>query len=179
MPPPIVDEKGQFVKGHPRLPGAGMKRGSQLRNTKLLKDAILLAGGVGANILVAREIIERQKAEAEKKDGKLVADELEKCVAQNGALVGYLAWLSINHPNAYASLLGRVLPLEAKIDSHKEVVYKTVDDIKREIEDMKLPMDRILPLLLDVEKFTPRTTQDQATRATDAILDDPEVDRGS
>ena len=172
---PVINEKGQFVKGHPRLPGAGMKPGSQLRNTKLLKDAILLGGGVGANLLVQREIIERQKQELFEKDGERVAGELEQCVAENGALVGYLAWLSVEHPSAFASLLGRVLPLQIRDDSHKEVVYRSVEEIQREIDDLKLPMDRLAPLLLG--KYVPRERDTQIEDASDAVLDDTEVDR--
>ena len=172
---PVINEKGQFVKGHPRLPGAGVAPGSQLRNTKLLKDAILLGGQAGVSMLVQREIVERAKDESLKKDGERVAGELEQCVAENGALVGYIAWLSINHPNAYAALLGRVLPFQVKVDSHKEVVYRTVEEIQRDIDALKIPMDRLAPLLLG--KYVPRERDTEIEEASDAVLDDAGVDR--
>jgi hypothetical protein len=169
-------ERGQFAKGHTKIPGSGQKAGVHVRNTRLLKDAILLGGEAGANLLVQREIIERAKDESLKKDGERVAGELEQCVAENGALVGYLAWLSVEHPSVYGSLLGRVLPLQVKIDSHKTVEYRTVEDIQRDIDALKLPMERIAPLLLD--KYVRRERDTQIEDASDAVLDDAEADRG-
>ena len=166
-----------FKKGRPRT--GGRPRGGINRNSKLLKEALLLAGAVTGDRFAEREIIASSKAEALNQDGERIAGELEELVEEHGALVGYLSWLAEHHVSAYASLLGRVLPMQIKVDSHKEIVYKTVAEVQREIDALKLPMDRIIPLLLGVDKSTPRTTQDQATRATDAILDDPEVDRGS
>jgi hypothetical protein len=172
MPTPL------FKKGHPRL--AGRPRGGINRNSKLLKDALLIAGAVTGDRFVMREIIESSKAEALDKDGQRIAGELEELVEEHGPLIGYLSWMAEYHVSAYASLLGRVLPMQIKVDSHKTVVYKSVEEVQREIEKLKLPLDRIMPLLFDV-KSTPRTTQDQATieESTDAVLDDDEGDRGS
>jgi hypothetical protein len=135
------------VRGHPKF--GGRQPGSTNRNTRLLKDAILLAGSVTAERFVMREIIELSKTEALDKDGQRVAGELEECVEENGALVGYLSWLAEHHPTAYASLLAKVLPLQVKIDSHKTVEYRSVEEIQRDIDALKLPMDRIAPLLLN------------------------------
>ena len=90
-------------------------------------------------------------------------------------MVGYLSWLAEHHPSVYGSLLGRVLPLQVKIDSHKDIVYKTVEEIQQEIADLKLPMDRLAPLLLG--KYVPRERDTQIEDASDAVLDDGKVDR--
>ncbi|MCW5678440.1 MAG: hypothetical protein KIT65_10900 [Xanthobacteraceae bacterium] len=63
--------------------GAGRKKGVPNKTTQALKDAILLA------------------AEQRGEDGK----------GKNG-LTGYLKFLANDEPKAFASLLGRVLPLQ-------------------------------------------------------------------
>lgn len=165
MPSPLA------IKGHPRF--GGRPRGQANRNTRLLKDAILLAGAVTADRFVMREIIELSKIEALDKDGERIAGELEGCVEEHGALVGYLSWLAEHHPAVYGSLLGRVLPLQVKINSHKDIEYKSLEEIQREIADLKLPMDRLMPLLL--EKYVSREPDTQIKQASDAV--DTEVDR--
>ena len=168
MPTPL------FKKGHPRL--AGRPRGGINRNSKLLKDALLLAGAVTGDRFAEREIIASSKAEALDHDGQRIAGELEECVEEHGALVGYLSWLAEHHPSVYGSLLGRVLPMQVKVDSHKDMVYKTVEEIQQEIADLKLPMDRLAPLLLG--KYVPRERDTQIEDASDAVLDDGKVDHG-
>ena len=169
MPTPL------FKKGHPRL--AGRPRGGINRNSKLLKDALLLAGAVTGDRFAVREIIESSKAEALDQDGQRIAGELEELVEEHGALVGYLSWLAEHYPAVYGSLLGRVLPLQVKIDSHKDIVYKTVEEIQQEIADLKLPMDRLAPLLLG--NYVPRERDTQIEDASDAVLDEGKVDRDS
>jgi hypothetical protein len=163
--PQVTNERGQFIKGHPKLPGAGVQRGTHNRNTKLLKDAILLGGSVGGSMLVAREIIERAKNEALDKDGRRVAGELEKCVAENGALVGYLAWLSLEHPATFGPMLTRVLPMQVKMNTEQPVVYRSLEEIQHDIDQLNIPLERLAPLLLE---RAPREGGDLDRREEDA-----------
>lgn len=88
-----VKAQGRFKKGDPRPPGAGRRPGSPNRTTVLVKHAILNAGMYA---------------------GYPIWDKQTKRWRQTGdqELTGYLTWLSLTHPSAYASLLGRVLPLQ-------------------------------------------------------------------
>ena len=151
------------IKGHPKF--GGRPRGQANR-----KDAILLAGAVTADRIVMREIIELSKAEALDKDGERMAGELEECVEEHGALVGYLSWLAEHYPAVYGSLLGRVLPLQVKIDSHKDIVYKTVEEIQQEIADLKLPMDRIMPLLISPRRVQRKIRQQLRRQVTPFLM---------
>lgn len=63
--------------------GAGRPKGSPNRTSTLLRDAILMAA----------------EAAGEDEQGK-------------GGLMGYCAFLAKNEPRAFASLLGRVLPMQ-------------------------------------------------------------------
>ena len=142
----------RFVKGAERPMNAGRKRGSVNRMTPLLKDALLLAGSVAGDRLVEREIIERRARDAAENDLPESAGELKQAVEENGSLVGYLSWLALEHPTAYAPLLGRVLPLQIRVDSHKDIVYRTTEEIDRDFRALllRLPKDLIAPLLIEV-----------------------------
>jgi hypothetical protein len=137
----------RFVKGAERPMNAGRKLGSVNKTTPLLKDAILLAGCVAGDRLVEREIIERRARDAAENDSPESAGELKQAVEENGSLIGYLSWLALEHPTAYAPLLGRVLPLQIRVDSPK-VVYRTFEEIKREIR-ARVPKDVLEMLLID------------------------------
>jgi hypothetical protein len=165
----------QFVKGAARPGNAGRKPGSANRTTPVLKDALLLAGCVAGNRLVELEIIERHARNTAENDSPESAGELKQAVEEHGSLVGYLSWMALEYPTAFASLLGRVLPLQVRVDSHKDVVYRTVEEIQKDIDALNLPMDRIAPLLLD--KYVSRERDTQIEEASDAVLDDTEVDR--
>ena len=129
-----------------------------------------------------REIIELSKAEALSEDGQRVAGELEQLVDDYGGLVGYLSWLAEHHPNAYASLLGRVIPLQVRMDSHKDIQYRTMADVQRDIEELSKPLRRIAPMLLkmtiDHNDTKPQPVDVQEDRE-DGHFDDAEVESGS
>ena len=48
------------------------------------------------------------------------------------------------------AFLGRLLPFQVKVDAHKTVEYRSVEEVKRDIVRMRLPLRRIIPLLLDI-----------------------------
>ena len=73
-------------KGAPKTPGSGRKKGTPNKTTQLLKDAVLKAAALRG------EQIGSPKG----------TTGLEK----------YLVWLSKEHPQAFSSLLGRVLPMQ-------------------------------------------------------------------
>ena len=152
-----------FKKGQPRL--VGRQRGSINRNSQLLKNALLIAGAVTGDRFVAREIIESSKKEALDHDGMRIAGELEECVEQYGPLVGYLSWLAEHHPAAYASMLGKVLPLQIRVNLHKDIQYRTLADVQRDIDALSEPLRRIAPKLISmtmnrVNTNPPRASED-------------------
>ena len=81
-----------FRKGKPRPEKAGRRAGTPNRTTTYLKHAILGAG---------------DRVGFPKWNKKL-----KQMVRGAGGLDGYLDWLALNEPKAYATLLGRVLPLQ-------------------------------------------------------------------
>jgi hypothetical protein len=140
----------KFEKGNKRPLNAGRKRGSINKTTSYLKDMILLGGSIGGDLLVEREKIERRSRDATEINSPGSAGPLQRVVEQNGAFAGYLTWLSVEHPTAYAPLLGRVMPLQNRDDSHKDVVYRSVEEIQREIDALEVQMRRLAPLLRNV-----------------------------
>ena len=169
-----------WKKGEARL--LGRTHGAINRNHKLLKDALLIAGAVAGDRFVVREIIESTKAAEElNEDGKRIAGELEECVEEHGALIGYLSWMAEHHTASYATLLGKVLPTQ--INSHKDITYRTVEDIQRDIRELSAPLRRIAPLLLnmtlDHEDEKPQQQVDAQEDNDAGLLDDAEVKSGS
>jgi hypothetical protein len=136
----------KFVKGAERPMNAGRKPGVANKMTPLLKDAILLAGAIGGDLLVEREIIERRLRHAAENDSPESAGELQQLVEKHGSRVGYIAWLSIEHAPAYARLLGGVMQLQVRADSHKDIGYRTVEEIQRDI--MALQPKYLIAMLL-------------------------------
>lgn len=80
----------RFKKGDPRPAGAGRRPGQLNRFTTVLKVAILNAG---------------ERAGFPKIKGK-------KIQPGPGGLESYLVWLALYEPKSYATLLGRVLPMQ-------------------------------------------------------------------
>jgi hypothetical protein len=109
----------KFEKGGKRPPDAGRKVGSTNKTTGVLKEAILLAA-------------------------QQVGDLNER--GRDG-LVGYLRFLACNYPQAYVSLLGRVLPLQVRVDGQTEVTYRTVVEVEREMASRGFPIEEVTRLL--------------------------------
>lgn len=99
--------------GESRKKNGGRKSGTPNKNTKILKDAILMAAELSG----------------EDKNGK-------------DGLVGYCKNLADNEPKAFASLLGRVLPTQMALtdddgDLPSEILINIVTP-KRELTDAEL-----------------------------------------
>ena len=90
--------------------------------TRIIKEAILLAGEAQGNKIAA--------ANKEPREG----------------LVSYLKHLAANHPQSYAMLLGKVLPMQIERLSTTTAEYKRSRSCSRHCE-RGLPVERIYPLL--------------------------------
>jgi hypothetical protein len=135
-----------FVPGDPR---AGRPRGATSRDTRLLKDAIMLASRLTGDVslIEARSL---KNARAKLKAIAALYNETEEDAAKRGGLVGWLCYLAREHPQSFASLLAKVLPLQLKLEANELVTYQSMDDIQRDIRAMKLPLRRLMPLLADM-----------------------------
>ena len=101
-----------FKKGHEKL--GGRKVGSINRSTKLLKEAVLLAA----------------ELEGSNQRGK-------------DRLVGFLRMVAREDLRGFVMLLGRVLPLqvESRTDERAEVPYRTVEEVRHELEALGITFD--------------------------------------
>lgn len=87
------------VSGNP----AGKPVGAVTKNTRLLKDAIMAAAEIAGDRLRARDLIAIKKA--------LKSDEPAELVDAAG-LTRYLVHLAEAEPRAFATLMGKVLPMQ-------------------------------------------------------------------
>lgn len=112
--PAKKENAGQFKKGD--AANTGRRVGAIAKNTRILKDAIMLA------------------AELEGSDGE-----------GTGKLVGYLRKVAREDVRAFVSLLGRVIPLQVEqrqVENKSEkVIYKSVEEVQRELESRGISMD--------------------------------------
>ena len=84
------------------------------------------------------------------KDCVLIAAELEG-MNQNGkdGMVGFLRRVAREDITAFVSLLGRVIPLQAnnERDVQVDVVYKTVEEVRRELASRGIDMEVMARIL--------------------------------
>ena len=140
-----------FTKGKKRPINAGRKRGSVNKTTGILKEAILLAAALEGDIS-----LQNFKKSAQR------YRETDTEAAKRGGLVGYLRYLAREHPQSFAALLGRVLPMQVRVDAHSETVFRTVADVREEFERRGLSLDAVAPLLLEGRTWEPEYDDDQS-----------------
>ena len=101
----------------------------------------------------------------DKRQRKLLRERYKKLTeeaAERGGLVGYFRWVAREHPTAMMSFLARLLPSQVKVDAHKTVEYRSVEEVKRDIVMRRLPLGRIIPLLLDIAGSGPASNSQDA-----------------
>ena len=135
----------RFEKG--RAKTGGRVKGSPVTNSLLLKDAALLACQLEGDIdLLGIDLKNKRQRKLLRERYKELTDE----AAERGGLLGYFRWVARQHHTAMMSFLGRLLPFQVKVDAHKTVEYRSVEEVKRDIVMRRLPLGRIIPLLLDI-----------------------------
>ena len=55
--------------------------------------------------------------------------ETQKYWDGDGGMIGYLCWLAVMYPPAYAALLGRILPLQVKFTGQVQQKYTTIEEV--------------------------------------------------
>lgn len=80
--------------------GKGKAPGTRNRTTTALKDAILLAAAMADSEMKAKAA----SGDPNAKDKPL----------PEGTLEGYLCWLAQKHPQSFAPLMGRIIPIQIK-----------------------------------------------------------------
>jgi hypothetical protein len=99
--------------------------------TRVMKDALILAAEQVGDLSGIKDL---------SKDG------VEK--GKDG-LVGYLRWAAKVHPTSFLSLLGRLLPMQIKVDKATKVVYHSVEEIQRDIAQRGLNVRSFGQMLLE------------------------------
>ena len=118
----------RFEKG--RAKTGGRVKGSPVTNSLLLKDAALLACQLEGDIdLLGIDLKDKRQRKLLRERYKKLTEE----AAERGGLVGYFRWVAREHPTAMMSFLGRLLAFQVKVDAHKTVEYRSVEEVKRDI----------------------------------------------
>jgi hypothetical protein len=146
---------GKFKRGQKRSPRAGRRQGSPNRTTGLLKEAVLLAAELEGDV----SLQEFKTAAQLHREGDLEA-------AKRGGLVGYLRYVARYHPPSFVTLLGRVLPLQVRVDARTESVIRTVGEIREEMARRGVPLEAVVPLLIEQQ---PLKSEDEDAEAEDDV----------
>jgi hypothetical protein len=128
----------KFKKGQKRPRDAGRRKGSVNKTTALLKEAVLLAAELEGDLSLQkfRSTADRYR-------------ESEREAAKRGGLVGYLRFLARKHPQQFVSLLGRAMPLQVRVEARNETVIRTVSEIREEMARRGVPLESVVPLLIE------------------------------
>ena len=127
-------DKGKFEKGWEG--GPGRRKGSHNKTTRLLKDAMLLAAEDAGDLSgIAREDLSKEGVE-HGKDG----------------LVGYLRWAAKCEPKAFLHILGKLLPMQVKVDSFTQTEYHSIEELQRDVAARGLNLRAFGQLLLEAHR---------------------------
>jgi hypothetical protein len=125
----------------------GRRKGSPNRMGTLLKDAIIKA----AEELGEMEYVRTGRNGTSRwnwRKGK-------------GGLLGYLKWMGVHEPKAFAVLLGRVIPLHVVGDvDHTHHVLRDKADIQEELRERGIPIRTIFPKALPPPSIDNRPPRD-------------------
>jgi hypothetical protein len=136
-----------FEKGHDIT-----RKGVSNKTTRILKEAMLLAAAqLGDLSGIAREDLPTPNIEKGKDE-----------------LVGYLRWAGKCEPRSFMSILGRLLPMQVKVDSFTKTVYRSVEEIQRDMERRGLNIRSFGQVLLEAhrvgkDKFNARDDDSDAS----------------
>jgi hypothetical protein len=115
-----IKKRGRF--GKPGIPNPGKPKGAIAKNTRLLKEAIMLA------------------AEIEGQDGN-----------GKGKLVGFMRKVAQEDLRAFCMLLSRIIPLQVETKEmepeKKRTTYKSVEEVKRELASRGVSMDIMFKIM--------------------------------
>jgi hypothetical protein len=114
----------KFKKGHKKVDGSGRQPGQPNYLTADVRKLIRQA----ADETGYKEIIPVCD------DKGMPTGKFEEKIIETGELA-YLKWLAEKHPKQFASLYGRIIPLEmnVKADTPKRVVYPSLEDTRAEL----------------------------------------------
>lgn len=145
-----------FKKGDPKLPNAGRVKGTPNKTTALIKDAITGA----AEQLGTLEPIYRGKGERKviigwKPTGK-------------GGTTGYLVWLGCNHPTAFATLMGKMLPMQINATVKRD---QTVADRFADVDLSKMPLAEKMAAFREMITLTRPMPVDQPKELAGPVVD--------
>jgi hypothetical protein len=117
---PIKNKRGRF--GKEGIPNPGKPRGAINKNTRILKDAIMLA------------------AELEGQNGN-----------GSGKLVGFLRKVAQEDLRAFCTLLARVIPLQVDTREmeapKKRTTYKSVAEVQRELASRGVSLELMFKIM--------------------------------
>jgi hypothetical protein len=132
-----------FEKGHEK--NGGRKKGVPNKTTRILKEAIILAMEQIGEPRLQTFIVTLKDA-----DGKPVLDSKgkpkkikEQRLVYDGfdGLVGYLRWAALNNAPSVLACANKIIPTQVNVTSTQHREFRTVDDIRKEIESLGLPLD--------------------------------------
>ena len=124
------DKPWQFQKGN-RLQGS--RKGVPNKTTRILKDALILAAEACGDL------------------SGIYREDLSEMGIEHGeqGLVGYLKWVAKVHPKSFISILAKLLPIQHRVDSFSETVYRSVEELQHEVSQRGLNLRAFGKLLLE------------------------------
>jgi hypothetical protein len=128
-----TDPSGKFGKGNTF---GSARKGSHNKTTRILKEAMLLAASqLGDLSGIPREDLSKEDIEKGRDE-----------------LVGYLRWAGKCEPKSFLAILGKLLPLQVKVDDFTQQVYHSVANLGHDVSQRGLSLRGFGQLLLEAHK---------------------------
>jgi hypothetical protein len=129
---------GTFKKGNTKRKDgvSGRQAGVPNKTTQVMKDALILAAEACGDLSGIKH------------------KDLSKAGVEHGkdGLPGYLRWAAKCEPRAFLRLLGRLMPMQVKVDTFTQTVYRSGEEIKHDISQRGLNMRAFGQLLLEAHQ---------------------------
>jgi hypothetical protein len=160
-----VPEPGKISRFKPgtRPENSGRKKGKPNKTTKLVKDAI---SGACEKLGMLKPIW-AYKNDYEKQGNRTVKIKVKDRIigwepTGEGGAEGYMIWLGCNHPQAFATLVGRMIPLQVNASGTMDM---TITQKFSDVQIEKMTLAEKLAAMRDMISMTKALPDDSATNS--------------
>jgi hypothetical protein len=86
----------------------------------------------------------------------------KEAAKKRGGLVGYLRYIARVHPQSFVTLLGRVLPMQVRVETRTEPCTAHAPKLRRKWRARGVPLNAVAPLLIEARALESESDGDNS-----------------